>query len=175
MSVNPDHWFGRQYGLRATGGFSLLELLVVIVIISVLLRLIMPGLSGAHGRDLADTAERLSMIINHARQEVVLSSRTWRLEINPEGNTYRFQECLLRERLGCEFIQISRKPFAETRLQPDISVNGLEIDGQVTAATGQVRFFPTGEQDAFRLTLQSGDSRRVISMGSLGPAGVRVP
>ena len=153
-----------------TGGFSLLELLIVVVIITVLLGLVAPGLGGARSRDLADAAQRLGTIINHARQEAVLTSRTWCLEIDPAENSYRF-----RQRVGDEFKQVDRAPFTETRLQPNISLHKLEINGQAAVAAGQVYLFPTGEQDAFRLTLQSGDNRRIIVMEPLGLARTQVP
>ena len=130
----------------------------------------MPGLGGSRSRDLADVAERLSMIINHARQEAVLTSSVWLLEIDPVENIYRF-----RQRSEFEFEQVIRAPFTETRLQPDISFNELEINGLSALETGQVYLFPTREQDTFRLVLQSGDSRQSIAMGPLGPARVRVP
>ena len=151
-------------------GFTLLELLAVIMVISVLLSLVLPGLDGMRGRDLADTATRLALVINHARQEAMLSSRAWRLEIDPEENTFRFQQ-----RSGTGFIQLSEPPFTEIRLNPDIRVVELEIKGQPVTETGQVYLFPTGGQDAFSLTLGGGDNRRVLSMGPLGPVVTQTP
>lgn len=170
LRIKQAPWSGRRYGVSAAGGFSLLELLVVVIIITVLLGLVMPGPGGARGRNLADVAERLSMIINHARQEAVLTSSVWLLEIDPVEHIYRF-----RQRPGFEFIQVARAPFAETRLQPDISFNELEINGLSALETGRVYLFPTGEQDTFRLVLQSGDSRQSIAMGPVGPAGAQAP
>ena len=170
LRIKQAPWSGRRYGVSTAGGFSLLELLVVVIIITVLLGLVVPGLGGARSRGLADVAERLSMIINHARQEAVLTSSVWLLEIDPVENIYRF-----RQRPEFEFKQVVRAPFAETRLQPDISFNELEINGLSALETGQVYLFPTGEQDTFRLILQSGDSRQSIAMGPLGPARAQVP
>ena len=151
-------------------GFTLLELLVVIMIIGVLLSLVAPGLDSVRGRNLADSADRLCLTLNHARQEAVLSSRTWRLEIDPAENIFRFQQ-----RLGAEFVQMNTPPFTESRLPPGVRLAELTINGQAVTEAGQVYLFPTGEQDAFSLTLLEGERRRVLSMGPLGPAEVLYP
>ena len=156
-----------QQALVTDRGFTLLELLVVILVIGILLGLVMPGAGVRSGQDLTDTAGRLSMTINQARQEAMLTSRTWRLEIDPGENVYRF-----RQRLEEEFVQVSREPFAQTRLHPGISITDLEINGQNTLGTGLVYLFPTGEQDTFRLTMQYSDRKRILSLGHLGPSQV---
>lgn len=157
-------------GDKTGRGFTLLELLVVVMIVSVLLSLVLPGLDGGRGRYLADSADRLCLVLNHARQEAMLTSRPWRLEIDPGENTFRFQQ-----RLGAEFVKINNPPFTETRLQPGIQLTELAINGQSVPETGRVYLFPTGEQDAFSLTLLEGERRRVLSMGPVGPAAVQNP
>lgn len=154
----------------ACNGFTLLELLAVIMIIGILLSLVTPGLNSAHGRGLTDLADRLCLTLNHARQEALLSSRTWRLEIDPAKNLFRFQR-----RMGAEFIQTNGPPFKETRLPPGIQLAGFTINGQVVTEAGLVYLFPTGEQDAFSLTLTEGPRRLVLSMPALGPAEVLYP
>lgn len=149
-------------------GFTLLELLVVIMVIGALLSLMAPGLDAVRGRGLADVANRLCLTINHARQEAALTSRPWRLEIDPVEKIVRFQY-----RRGAEFVRLNNPPFAETRLQADIEIAELTINGQPVAEAGQVYLFPTGTQDAFSLTLAGGEQRRNLSMGFVGAAEVR--
>ena len=154
----------------AVRGFTLLELLVVIMVIGALLSLVAPGLDGVRGRSLADSADGLCLTLNHARQEAMLSSRAWRVVIDPVEKTVRFQQ-----RLGAEFVPAGAPPFTESRLPPGIQLAELTINGQAVTGAGQVYLFPSGEQDAFSLTLSEGERRRVLSMGPLGPAEVQHP
>lgn len=149
-------------------GFTLLELVVVVMIISLLLGLVLPGLGNVNGSRLADDTARLGLVLNHARQEAMLSSRPWRLEVDLEENILRFQQ-----HLGAEFVQVTRPPFSGALLHPEIALTELNINGQPVTETGQVYLFPTGEQDIFDLTLSFGEHQRVVSMGSLGAAEVR--
>ena len=157
-------------GRNTIRGFTLLELLVVLMVVGVLLSLVAPGLNSVRSRDLADSVDRLCLSLNQARQEAMLSSRPWRLEIDPVEKRFRFQQ-----RLGAEFVPLNKPPFSETRLRPDIQLAEFTINGQAIATSGQVYLFPTGEQDAFSLTLIEGEHRRVLSMGPLGPAEVLYP
>ena len=151
-------------------GFTLLELLVVILIIGVLLSLVAPGLDHVRGSGLADSAESLCLTINQARQEAMLSSRTWRLVIAPEDKLFRFQQ-----RLGAEFVALNAPPFAESRLAPGIRLAEFTVNGQAASDGGRIYLFPSGEQDAFSLALIEGERRRVLYMGPLGPAEVLYP
>ncbi len=151
-------------------GFTLLELLVAVMIIAALLSLAAPGLDAVRGRGLAEAAGRLCLTLNHARQEAALTSRPWRMEIDPVEKTVRFQH-----RLGAEYVPLNNPPFAQTRLPPGMEIAELTINGQPVADSGQVYLFPTGEQDAFSLTLVEGERGRTLSMGVVGAAEVRHP
>jgi hypothetical protein len=54
----------------------------------------------------------------------------------------------------------------------NVSLNQLEINGEVRADAGEVYLFPTGEQDAFRLIIQGEQQQFVVVMGPVGEAGV---
>jgi len=146
-------------------GFTLLELLVVIVIVAVLAVLVVPNLASNPGRDAADAAERMVLLINQAQQEAVLTSRVWQIVFDPEDNNYFFQRLA-----GSEFEDVTLSPFAGKQMTPTVQLDELEINGEVISSASEVYLFPTGEQDAFRLVLKGNDVEYSIAMGPVGPA-----
>jgi len=148
-----------------TQGFTLLELLVVIVIVAVLAGLVVPFMGGHSGRDAADAAERMVLLINQAQQEAVLTSRVWQIVIDPVEDNYSFYR-----RAGSGFEEVLLSPFAGKQTMPTVSLNEVEINGEAIATTGEVYLFPTGEQDTLRVLLKGGDAEYGIAMGPVGPA-----
>ena len=105
------------------------------------------------------------MVINHARQEAILTPRPWRLELDTEDYTFIFQTLI-----GKDFIQAHTPPVSETRLQPDILLADPVINGQHTAETGRINLFPTGEQDPLQPYHDQGGIQRILSMGQQAPS-----
>jgi len=157
----------QEYGTR---GFTLLELMVVIFIIGVLTTLAVPALMDNRGRLLNDTAERLVLLINQARQESVLSSSLWQVVVDPITDSYYF-----RKRIGTAYEKIVDGPFVSPRETSPVDFDNLAINGQPLISRGDINLFPTGEQDALRLILRTGKLKREVTMGPVGPAEVKLP
>ena len=152
---------------RGDRGFTLLEVLVVVAIIAVLAAMVVPSLGGNQGRDVQNAAERLVLLLNRAQQEAVLSSRTWRIVLEPGEGVYRFQV------RGAEAFQaVKAEPFRGAHRPAHVRWADLEINGQGATAGGEVYLYPTGEQDTLRLTLRSGPHRRTVAMDPVGKARV---
>ncbi|HKL76825.1 MAG TPA: GspH/FimT family pseudopilin [Gammaproteobacteria bacterium] len=148
-----------------SAGFTLLEVLVVVAVVAVLVAMVVPNLGGSRSRDVQHAAERLVLLVNRAKQEAMLASRTWRLVLEEGGRAYRFQQ-----RAGDGFNAVKAAPFAgEKRLQ-GVRWANLTINGQNAATGGEVYLFPTGEQDTFRVTLRGGEHTRTVVMDPVGRA-----
>ncbi|KPV40116.1 hypothetical protein AN478_08180 [Thiohalorhabdus denitrificans] len=143
---------------------------MVIALVAIITGLMVPSLNGGGGRGVAEAADRMVLLVNQVRQEAMLSSRTWRVVLDTEERSYRFQV-----RQGQEFERVKQSPFASVRQDPDIEWAGLSINGEEAAGEGEVYLYPTGEQDAFRLTLGDEDIRRTVVLDPVGRARVERP
>ena len=143
---------------------------MVVALVAIMTGLLVPSLGVTSGRNLNDAAHRLVLLINQARQEAVLSSRTWRVVMDPEKGSYRFQQ-----RYGKEFEGVKEAPFASVRRDPGVEWDELDINGEVASGAGEIYLYPTGEQDSFRLTLRSEDHERTVVLDPVGRARVEAP
>ncbi len=74
---------------RQPRGFTLLELVLVMLILTVLMAMVAPTLSGAaKGRRTGDAATQLVAIAYYARSMAVTEGRTYRLNLDSTNNVY---------------------------------------------------------------------------------------
>ena len=70
-------------------GFTLLELIAVMVIIAIALAAVVPSLRHfGKGRQAADTAAQMMMLIRHGRSTAINRAQTVRFNIDPDTRTY---------------------------------------------------------------------------------------
>ncbi len=158
---------GRKAPLLDRRGFTLLELLLVVTIVAVLVGMVVPSIGGSDARRLNDAARELVLLLNRARQEAALGMTTWRLVAEPGEGRYYFEK-----RQDDGFTRPKQSPFASVRQTRGLEWRTLGINGQRAVGPGEVYLYPTGEQDALRLTLRSGDRARTVEMAPIGRAGL---
>ncbi len=74
---------------RAKNGFTLLELVLVLAILTVVMALIAPSLQGfAAGRSGKNLATNLIALTNYARTQSVTEGRAYRLNFDPAARTF---------------------------------------------------------------------------------------
>lgn len=140
---------------------------MVVAIIAVLTAMVVPNIGGSRGRDVSDAAHGMVLLINQARQEASLTSRVWRVVLDPEEGQMRFQQ-----RSGGDFAGVERSPFRRPRSYPGVRWGALTVNGDRARGVAEVYLYPTGEQDTFRLTLRAGDFDRTVVMDPVGRARV---
>ncbi|NDH44064.1 MAG: type II secretion system protein GspH, partial [Betaproteobacteria bacterium] len=115
----------RASWLCACRGFSLIEVLVVLVLLGIVMSFASLSLRGLQGRGLALEAERLGARIQVAQQEASLLAQPIRLELDDRG--YRFYRNQLGRWLlieGDDILYIARSATTQRLISVDLSVGG---------------------------------------------------
>ena len=143
------------------GGFTLLELLLVIVIIGIILSFAALSLGGGNQRAVENEMRRLAGLIDLAAQEATLESHE--LAVQFSGNTYEF--------LAFENNQWKRitndDTFRPRTLPEDMRLTvkiedepidfGTDTPEEATHTLPRIYLLSSGEMTPFQLTLQDAD------------------
>jgi prepilin-type N-terminal cleavage/methylation domain-containing protein len=71
------------------GGFTLLELIFVLLLIAIAVAIVMPSLSGTvKGRRVGDTAAQILTLTNYAHNQAIAEGKVYRLNVDPAGTAY---------------------------------------------------------------------------------------
>ncbi|HUL92533.1 MAG TPA: GspH/FimT family protein [Burkholderiales bacterium] len=135
-------------------GFTLLELLVVVLIIGVMVGLAGVQLMRSPGEIVRDESERLALLLQAARDEAILQGRVFAFGAGHES--YRF---LRLERDGKLKIAVDEL-LRPRQLPSGVSIESLQVEGAGEGSQPQgVVLLPSGDLPAFRILLAGGGAR----------------
>lgn len=137
-------------------GFTLFELVLVMLIVSVIAAIAAPSLRGfIAGRKNAEAAAQIIALGQYAREQAVGTGAVYRLNVDPAGRAY-----WLSVQNGAEF-QTVRSEFGRPFRLPE----GTVASWQPGAASGEYfQFWPDGRIEASPLQLR-GVGRDSIAIG----------
>ena len=134
-------------------GFTLIEILLVVVIILIATSVSVPLFRGTfQSTQMTDAVRSTVRIARYARSIAV---------IKQEECTLRFKEGLVT--ISCGSGTNSTEPEISRRLPGDIKVSAFENLAKSNKNRDDdrmVRYYPSGMNDGFKLTLSSADDRR---------------
>jgi general secretion pathway protein H len=138
---------------RRNRGFTLIELLVVVVLIGLTTLLVMVNLAPDDREHVRREAERLSILIEQARDEALGSGASIALETSAGG--YRF----LRRDASRQWQAITEAPFMPHALATGVRLGPVELDGRPLAPGQPLVFSSIGTAPALRIGLGAGSTR----------------
>ena len=147
---------------RARAGFTLVELLVVLVIVGITLGLASLNAIPSPRQDLQQEAQRLALLLQLARDEAIVRNRPVAFEAN--GERYRF---IVRTDTGWE--PVTRDDLLRERTFKNAPLQ-LVLEPSTSATPGQLRvtFGREPVDKPFVLTLATGGNAVAIRADGIG-------
>jgi general secretion pathway protein H len=134
-------------------GFTLIEVLVVVVLIAITAALVAVKLAPDDQHTLRNEATKLALLLEQARDEAIGtgSSVAWQ----PEQGGYRFAH-RTPDRTWQPYAE---DPFRQQTLQTPVQMTGVEINGHLAGYQDLLVFSPVGGNPTFRIHLTVADAR----------------
>jgi type II secretory pathway pseudopilin PulG len=161
----PGEHCARQLAMRhrkSAVAFTLLELVLVMLVVSLMLALAAPALSGwSRGARLRDTSDQFRAAAHFARSQAISTAVTHRIEIDPAAGGY-----LITRLDGEQFVPVSGE-FGRL-VRPPLGV-GIELTRDDGSPAGLIEFTPTGRITPARVRVTA-DTGETIHLAASSPA-----
>jgi general secretion pathway protein H len=130
-------------------GFTLIEIMVVLVIVGILLALVQVNFAQDEGRVLSDEANRLGALLQHARDEAMISGRS--IGWSAEEASYQFWQV---DKEGKWAPQADDEILRQRAFTYPIEWSALTVNGSPIKLSDRVIFTPGGLNAAFEIRLR---------------------
>ncbi|WP_137937208.1 GspH/FimT family pseudopilin [Chitinivorax sp. B] len=143
-------------------GFTLIEIIVVVLIISVIITLAAVRLDPGQSRQLRDEGERLALLFEAARDEAVAGGEP--IGWATDGQTYRFYR-----RENNDWVMLdTRSDLRERSLPGEMRIDQIQMSLQPLPADGRLLFMPSGVNELFAMRFVLGEKRLKLRTDVLG-------
>ena len=151
-------------------GFTLIEVLVVVVIIAILVSLVAVQLSPDARQGLREEGTRLAALLAHARDEAITTGAPLAWQRTDAG--YRF----LQRGPDRTWQPVDRDASLRARVLPaGVSLAAIETPATANGGNPTIVLSPTGIADPFRITLALGEHRVRVASDGVGTPSVEEP
>lgn len=151
----------KTYSLtRGARGFTLIEILVVVLVVSILMGVVVASFGGTdREQTFRGYAERLALQIEMARDRALQSNREWGVYLGDDGVYFaEFDE------INGDWVQRADKPFRpddfDSRVEFDVEVeefDDLLNESSKEGALPTIILFSSGETTPFKIMLEAKD------------------
>jgi general secretion pathway protein H len=157
-------------GVVRPRGFTLIEILVVLVIISIMVGLISVRMMPDDSALLRTEAERLALLLEQTRDQAVVSGEP--IGFSVEQGRYRFW---LRDAEN-QWVPLSGDDLLRQRpLADGVQLAALQVSQVALAEGGRLLFLPTGSNEPFTVDLVLNTARTRILGDRLGRVSIELP
>ena len=147
-------------------GFTLIEILVVVVLIAISATLVSVQLAPNQQRTLRNQADKLAVLLEQARDEAIGTGAS--LAFQADAQHYWFAR-RQPDRTWGPFVE---EPFGAQVFPAPVQLVGMEINGRPAAGGDLIIFSPVGNNPTFRIHLAAANAR--LQVRSAAPASIVV-
>ncbi len=154
-------------GPKRNEGFSLLELIIVILILGVMTGLAVPSLRGSFVHlQVRDCCWNLGALANYGRQRAIVERKTYSLKFDQDFRNFRLMR---REKSGNSFVyfDLNGLPGKVFSLPERVYIRRVvnQLDGAVLKGR-EINFYPDGTADEMKVYFSEGSNDDyVVSVG----------
>ena len=131
-------------------GFSLIEVMVVLVLLIILTQTAVPNLNSVFQSNLEISATKIASLIEHMRFQAILTGKKHYVEFNTEKNTFDYGELIDTVNIGDSDATKDSNAFNLDKVFfREFQINGSNIEN------GAITLDPSGYSDIFKIVLES--------------------
>lgn len=160
MCLNPKHVTQNP---KPPGGFTLVEVLVVMVVVGITLALIGLNLMPDDERMVRNEAQRLALLLEQARDEAVAGGEA--IAWSAEGERYRF---LHQNEEGKWVVRAKDELWRERQFSSGVTLRGLQVNHAAVPSGEPLIFSPAGMGVPFEIELGMNAARIGIVGDAMG-------
>lgn len=128
-------------------GFTLIEVLVVLVILALAMAVVVPAIGKGVGGSLDDAARDVQLALRKARSEAVMAQRSTAVLLDVEAKKFRLE-----------------RSARQVSLPESIALNARVAESELKDGVAGIRFFPDGSSTGGAFSLARGDSHMSVNV-----------
>jgi general secretion pathway protein H len=160
----------RTRGRVAAGGFTLVEILVVVVIIAVLSAglLLSISLAGGRDQDLEKESDRFYNLLKYAREQAELQTREYGVIVQDDSYefvSYDVHRGVWRSIFEDDVLRLRKLPYGlDFKLKVDTRPVVLKKPADAKDKTPQLMIYSSGDLSQFEVTLEREGGERSVTI-----------